>query len=326
MFTETWLLLDAHYLCYRAFHVMKYLSHKEIFTGVIYGFLRDVAKLQDDHSTSRIAFCFDHGPNKRRELMPTYKGNRIDIEYSKAEMKIRLELQRQIALLKNCYLEELGYMNVFKQWGYEGDDIIASVCQNLKKHQRAIVVSADGDLNQLLSKKVSIWHPLNKRLITINTFREEHGIEPWQWVDVKAIAGCNSDNVKGIKGVGEKTAAKYLSGKLHPDSTGFAKIVEGDEIWKMNEPIVRLPFPGTKTFKLRTDEVSARKWRGLMRRLGIKSLINQAPISTQERKRNAAKDLAERMKQRTSKNGKGSKLRTRNLQDAKPMVDRRRGR
>jgi DNA polymerase I len=271
---DAWLIFDCDFLCHRAFHAMGSLSHAGEMTGVIYGFLRDLVHLREVHYTDRVVFAFDHGVSKRKQLLSTYKGNRLP--RTEEEESLRGELRRQINLLKRRYLPDLGFRNVFYEDGYEADDVIASVCRNsLPKGDVAIVVSADKDLYQLLEKdRVIVWDVIKKRPYTEEKFRKEYGVAPAVWKQVKAIAGCNSDCVPGVRGVGDKTAAKFLAGNL-PASRKTAQAISEFVLgggFKRNLPLVRLPFKGCPTFELREDEYSEKNWNALADRLGMVSL------------------------------------------------------
>ena len=104
-------------------------------------------------------------------------------------------------------LPEMGFANVFEEKGYESDDIIASLV--VGSDERTVVISSDKDLYQLLN-----WCnicDIKGSVYTKNMFIREYKINPSGWKRVKSIAGCNTDNIKGVKGVGEKTAIKYLN-------------------------------------------------------------------------------------------------------------------
>lgn len=269
---RTWLIFDCNYLCHRAFYAMKNLSWEEVKTGVIYGVFRDICTLQSLFNTPHVAFCFDSVKSLRRLVYPNYKWDRQTPD-NMEEQDAKDELSRQIRLLRREYLYEIGYRNVFSQRGYEADDLIASiVLHSLTKKDDAVIVSSDHDLYQLLTPRVCMYNPHHKNTITHESFYQEYKVSPTQWVDVKAIAGCNTDKIRGIAGVGEKTAAKFINGTLKPKAKTFQSIVHGDAIWKGNRRLVLLPYPGTKNCNLQKDEVTKRKWLRMVDGLGMKSM------------------------------------------------------
>jgi 5'-3' exonuclease len=105
-----------------------------------------------------------------------------------------------------------------------------------------------------------------------HTFKERYGISPKRWIAVKALAGCNTDNIPGITGVGEASAVKYLRGNLKESSIYYRRIEEGiaQGILQTNRALVKLPFEGTPVPELRVDDDL--NWGPTMKRLGIRTL------------------------------------------------------
>lgn len=278
MKTKVWLILDCDYLCHRAFYTTGGLSHNDFPTGVVFGFLRDIVTLQQLTGTHRIAFCFDHGKPLRSLSCPTYKESRHQKRQAPLEAEAYNNYRMQVRQLRLKYLEAIGFNNVFYQKGYEADDLIAAVCARLPKKHHGIIISADSDLYQLLSDRISFYNPAKKKTHTYDSFKKEM-IDPVYWVDVKAMAGCHTDDVPGIKGIGEKTAIKFLTGRLKSTSDAFHKIVKGNSIWKHNRQVVRLPFPGLDPIDLYQDDVTVERWRKVIAMLGMRSLLREAPLS-----------------------------------------------
>ncbi len=187
------------------------------------------------------------------------------------------ELRTQINLLRTKHLPELGYRNVFAAEGYEADDVIASVCKHLPEGERAVIVSTDKDMYQLLSSQVTIWNPVRKCILTVAWLKQTYLCTPKQWIEVKAIAGCGTDEVEGIKGVGDKTAVKYLNGLLAPHLKTFQDIEANLDLIQRNRKLVKLPYPGTPIFEVREDELDPAKWTEFADSLGMKSLRHDPP-------------------------------------------------
>lgn len=270
-----WLLLDVNYLCYRAFYSTGGLSYEGQLTGVTFGVLREVLKLEDLFNTKRVVFCFDVGRPKRCDDLPSYKSNRRSHkEMTTEEEAVYSQFRQQVDLLRKSYLPDIGYRNVCWHDGYEADDILASIVKySLNDGDEAIIVSSDNDLYQLLSiPGVTIWNPRISKIETAVTFQREWGIPPSRWVHVKAMAGCSGDNIKGIEGIGEKTACRWQAGQLKSGSKAFERILAGHAVYTRNLPLVRLPYPGVKMFDLTEDEVDDQKWKMVMDRLGFKSM------------------------------------------------------
>lgn len=271
---EIWLVVDMHCLAYRNFYALGGLSFEGEPTAVSFGVLRDLQNLKSLHNADLLVLCFDGGYDKRREIDPLYKANRKPKDESEQERAARRSLRRQMYRLRTNILPRIGFKNILWEEGYEADDWIAKVCVSMPRGVLAVIVSRDNDLYQLLSSgRVLLWDPKTKSPYTAQMFGEEYGISPSQWADVKAIAGCNSDNVIGVKGVGNKTAAKFLRGELKPESKAHKDIVASNEVWRRNIELTRLPMRGLPEFEPREDKATMRKWRAALDKLGISSLV-----------------------------------------------------
>lgn len=268
---NTWLVLDADYLCKRAFYALGNLRYEELMTGVAFGLLHDVVSLQDQFNTNRVVICFDYGYGKRKKLVPEYKkSRRSDADYD-----------HQIANIRTHMLRDIGFNNVYFQEGYEADDIMASFVYNtMPEGDDAVVVTADKDMFQLLDGSCVVYNPMTRRSTTRQSFFKQWGLEPERWAEVKAYAGCATDELPGVVGVGELTAAKFLRGDLkkHRKTYGLITSDSAKAIYKRNLPIVALPYPGTMTFEYVPDSVTQAKWAAVADRMGMSSLRDDAPL------------------------------------------------
>ena len=264
------LILDVNYLAYRAAFAIGGLQHEGSSTDVVFGLMRDLVIRQEMFRTRRVAFCFDHGRNKRLDIYPEYKQNR-EVQ-TEEENKIRRSVHEQLDRLREEELYRLGFRNVFWQEGYEADDVIASVAMNLPEGEEGVIVASDADLYQLISGNVQMYDPVKNKIRSLQWFHSTYGIAPSQWADVKAICGCDGDNVKGVRGVGEKSALLFLKGLLKTESTKFTRITESNELWKRNLRLVQLPFAGAKRFFVREDKVTKERWKRFCDSTGMKTL------------------------------------------------------
>jgi DNA polymerase-1 len=270
--SKTWIVIDSNNLAYRSFYAVGGLSYRGTPTGVYYSFLANVLQYQGRFSSNHCVFCFDSKKSKRKKVSYDYKRTRGQ-NRTPEEMERLWELFEQIKGLRRRYLKQIGFKNIFIQPGYEADDLIASICYNLPEGDKAVVITTDSDLLQLINGSVNVYDPKKKFLWNLKRFREQYGLrDPKEWAIMKAIAGCKSDGVKGIKGIGEKTAIQFLTLKLSLTSKKYLKIVskEGIETRKRNVPLVKLPYEGTKIFKLKTD--TNQSWSSVLQELGIKTL------------------------------------------------------
>lgn len=283
-----WLVLDVDFLCHRAFYSTGGLKNNDDPTGVLFGFFRELESLKRQFNSDRFVFCFDHGKLLRESVLAQYKETRKKKKagMTDEEAENYAGMKSQVKKLKLKYLDRLGYKNVFFQDGYEADDVIASVVGNaheLPDGDRIIMVSADQDLYQLLNKQVAQWNPNLKTLFTAKAFRQKYGIAPRQWPHVKAIAGCDSDDVRGVPGVGEKTACKYLRKELGPGNDKQMMIEACADVWLPNLDIVRLPYPGIKPFKPEAGQRDDKEWEKLCLELDFQTLLGGSGRKTLNR-------------------------------------------
>jgi 5'-3' exonuclease len=265
------------------------LKYGETPTGVIFGFLSYIPSLQKQFNTEHVAFCWDSKTNLRKHYDSRYKGSRetrlntIPPDEQKFEVAFRTQMKK----LRRVYLKTIGFRNVFVQPGYESDDIIASLCLWSKEDDdRAVIVTSDHDLFQMITPTVSVYNPIKSQTMTLQRFKKEYGIHPKRWAQVKAIGGCSGDNVYGVRCVGEKTALKYLRGELKTSSKAYERIKEtaGCITISRNLRLVRLPFEDVKIFKLRKDKVTEEGWGKVCKKLGMKSLRNKLPFGERKRR------------------------------------------
>lgn len=283
--TTPLLVLDCHYLCHRAFHAQRDLSWKGIATGVIFGFMKSLRHLKHQFMTDRIAFCFESPVIHRKKDFPDYKKRRGREKEEPERKKARSELCRQIEALRLEYLPTCGFRNIFYEHGFESDDVMAVISNQATLEEPVILVTSDADLYQCLRyHRVQIFSPHKNQLMSERWFRDEFGIAPPQWAMVKAIAGCGTDEVPGIEGVGEVTALKFLRNQLPHHSPVLAKIIGpyGRSIVRRNRKLVELPYPGCPVPKIQKDELDLTGWETVCHNLGFKSLVDMPPIFRQQ--------------------------------------------
>jgi len=248
----TTLVIDCNNLGYAAAHTTGSFSFGGHPTGVIYGFLSQVLSLSGRFQTSRFVFCWDSRQSYRKLIYPRYKENRHKKDLSEEEQENLRIIFHQFQQLHQEILPKLGFKNNYRQTGYEADDLIAHVVQRFPGNH--VIVSSDNDLWQLIDlgrdTSIVIFNPRKKNILDHERFMSSFGIPPRKWAEVKAIAGCSSDNVEGIPGVGEKTAIKYLTGGLTKGKV-HQKIVSSDPIIRRNRELVYLPFAAKVPIKIK---------------------------------------------------------------------------
>jgi DNA polymerase-1 len=247
------LLIDCSFLCHRAIHTMGHLSAGNHRTGVIFGFLKQIQSISNDWDSNKLIFCWDSKKSKRKVLFPGYK-DRVS-KLTEAEKEEREIQYAQFDQLREWVIPTMGFSNSFHQSGYEADDIMAAIALNYDRD--FLMVTADEDMFQILDM-TDMWSPTKPEVVhTYKSFENKWGIFPEQWADVKALAGCKSDTVPGISGVGEKKAAAWLRKEMNPKTETYNKIKNNAaEMYLRNIPLVKLPMEGTKIPKLRRDKFS----------------------------------------------------------------------
>jgi 5'-3' exonuclease len=247
-----WVLFDMSFLAHRAMHTTGGLSFNEIRTGVVYGILEQTLAICNDRriASANCSFFLDSRHSFRRQEFPDYKRKRREekTEEERQEMK---EMYRQIDILAKHILPSIGFP-VYRQRGLESDDLIASACQNAKQnHHQAVIVTADSDLWQCLGDGVIQIDPAKPEPMTAERLRQERGVSPQEWGRVKAVAGCQTDGVPGLKGIGERTAVVHLHGRLKPGKklTTIQQGIENGEVARTSNLVI-LPHKKTRPIKL----------------------------------------------------------------------------
>ena len=274
--TRGWLLLDVSNLAYRSFYTVGDLSYEDTPTGVLFGVSRDILYLTDRFGTYRFVFCFDGDSSHRRKIYPHYKSGRSRklAEMCDDEWEARYHLHKQIKRLRDEVLPAAGFNNVFECSGYEADDVIAMICKTYPDENK-IIVSSDQDLFQLLDANTVIYNPMSKLVINEASFIQKYKIHPSKWARVKALAGCSSDDIPGVIGVGEITAIKFLNKELAKDTKAYRAINEFTGMVEIFYKLTKLPLKGCKKFELSDDCLTQEKWDKVAEGLGMNSLIGE---------------------------------------------------
>jgi len=249
----------------------------DAYTGVFYQLMQTCEQLERQYRCHNFAFCFDSRFSLRQQEYPEYKVKRRTERELKESLdpkaqKQRAGMFRQIEAMPGL-LHTMGSRNIFGQTKFEADDQIASIVNN-NPDTELVIVSADSDLFQLLRPGVTALNPMSKKLTTDESFQAEWGIPPIQWSSVKAWAGCSSDNIEGLRGVGEKTAILWLQGKLKQENKKYALFSDGLQVYTRNKPLVTLPYAGTQVNKL-ADQSGNLNWKILAEKIGSLNYVPQ---------------------------------------------------
>lgn len=282
----TLVLIDGHALAYRMFFALPlqgFQTKQGEPTNAVYGFARTVLDILDE-KPDYLAVTFDQGLSGRGDLYADYKGTR---EKMPDDLRLQISRIHDLVAAFNVPILELA--------GYEADDVIGSVTPQAETQGVTVhVITGDRDLLQLITPQTVVQLP-GKRgekpdVWNLERFRAEYGLEPPQWVDVKALMGDTSDNIPGIRGIGEKTALKLVQeyGSMdgiyaHLDAIKGAnrqKLADGEESARLSYTLsairrdvpVTLDLAACVAHDFKYDDVEP-----LFRVLEFRSLIDRVP-------------------------------------------------
>jgi DNA polymerase-1 len=206
-------IVDGHGYIFRAHYGLMNVSRGErrevrlstaegMPTGALYVFSRMLLRLEEDNQPKRIAVVFDHkgGRNFRAEMYADYKAHRKE---APEELSVQMEYFPKI-------VNGLGWPCLAVP-GVEADDVIATLVERAKeKGWEVVIYSADKDIMQLIGEHVTMIDALHQKTYTREEVIKKMGVPPEKIPDFLALVGDTSDNIPGIKGVGDKTAAGLL--------------------------------------------------------------------------------------------------------------------
>ena len=201
-------LIDGHSILNRAFYGLPDLTNSEgLHTNAVYGFLTILFKILEEETPEYLTVAFDvHAPTFRHKMYAEYKGTRKPM----AE-----ELRQQVPVMKEV-LKAMGIKTI-ECAGLEADDLIGTLSARCEKEGMEVsVISGDRDLLQLATDHVKIRIPKTRQGRTevedyyAADVKERYQVTPSEFIDLKALMGDSSDNIPGVPGIGEKTAAKII--------------------------------------------------------------------------------------------------------------------
>lgn len=202
------ILVDGNNLMFRSYYATAYSgtvmrNSKGLATNALYGFVAMINKIIEEEKPKYMAVAFDIGKNFRHEKYKAYKAGRRE---TPDDLKVQMPIAKKL-------LDAMGIKHYEKE-NYEADDIIGTLAKkaNDDPEYYATIVSSDRDLLQLIDKQVEVKLLKQKGHIryTEETFKDDYGIDPIRIIDLKGLSGDPSDNIPGVKGIGEKTALKLL--------------------------------------------------------------------------------------------------------------------
>ena len=196
-------LIDGSAYIYRAFFALPPLSNsKGMQTNAVYGFTTMMLKVLREHRPDYIAVVFDEkGPTHRHESFKEYKAQRPPMPQG---------MSAQIPYIHRV-VEALA-LPVIRQEGYEADDLIGTLARKAEAaHLDVAIVTSDKDMFQLLTPTTRIYDPVKDKWFGEADAQARFGVEPARVVEIMGLMGDTSDNIPGVKGIGEKTAVKLIT-------------------------------------------------------------------------------------------------------------------
>jgi len=205
-------LIDGHALAYRTYFALtgagtapsRWMTSAGEPTAGVYGFTSVLLSLLDREHPENLAVAFDTGRTFRDDLYPQYKATRAKMP---EDLAPQIERIRQVVAAFR--------LPIFEAEGYEADDVLGTLAQQaMSRGWKSIILTGDRDLLQLVTDQVVIrlaGRSLSESMdYTPQKVLEQYGVRPDQMVDFKALVGDKSDNIPGVRGVGEKTATDLL--------------------------------------------------------------------------------------------------------------------
>jgi len=202
------IIIDGNALIHRSFHALPptLRTKKGVLVNAVYGFTSFLLKALNEFHPEYVVLTLDKkGPTFRHESYAEYKATRV---------KAPDELYEQIPLVKK--IAEAFNIPIFELSGFEADDLIGTICEKTKaeKNLEKIIITGDLDTLQLINEKTKIY-TMSRGLSDSVLYGDEevrarYNLNPDQIIDYKALRGDVSDNIPGVKGIGEKTASDLL--------------------------------------------------------------------------------------------------------------------
>jgi DNA polymerase I len=283
-------IFDVSNMFYRAFWGNERLATSDgLPTQALHGFVTMAHSLMRDNRPDLVAFAMEGGgENLRKTMDASYKANR---EAPPIDLKIQLDMLQDL-------MEKMGYP-IFKAPGYEADDTISTLAkQATDQGIQVTIVSSDKDFCQLVNENVNMYNLTKAEFVGEAEVYLRYGIKAEQFLDYLSIVGDTSDNIPGVKGIGEKGAAELIAqyGSLDGiyKNLNFIKGAKKDklvashaEVYHAQKMIKFMDVPGTVDFKTACKYNGApdkEALRALFRRLEFRELearfLGSAAVTT----------------------------------------------
>ncbi len=297
------LLIDANALIHRAFHALPPLTNKrgEI-VNAVYGFLTILFKAINDIKPEYIAIAFDFPK-------PTFRHKKFK-EYKATREKAPQELISQFDKVKEA-INAFSFP-YFEKEGFEADDLVGTLTTKAKEHEiEAIIVTGDADEIQLVNENTKVYTMrrgfTDTILYNIAQVKEKYeGLRPEQLIDFKALKGDSSDNIPGLKGIGDKTAIHLIKNYGNLENLYFELEKNSEKTKALIKPAVLKTLKNSKEIAFKNKELvtilknvpidfninnsflsdyNKQEALKFLNNYGFKSLINKMPVCNREMKK-----------------------------------------
>ncbi len=284
-------LIDGHSLAYRAFHALpaSLQTAQGELTNATYGFTSMLLTVLEEQHPTHIIVTFDKGPSFRARLYEEYKAHR-----EKMPEELRNQFRRIRALVAALDIP------IVELEDYEADDLLGTLSRQAEEEGLdVLIVTGDRDALQLVDERVTVLTSGRRfsdtRYYTPEKVRERYELSPEQLIDLKALMGDRSDNIPGVKGVGEKGAIGMLKeygdldaiyAHLDEHTTRYRNaLAEGRDDAYLSRELGRIArdAPVTLDLDAAAFDVGFNRDRvvALMQELGFRSLLNRLPGAAQ---------------------------------------------
>ncbi|MBN1250354.1 MAG: DNA polymerase I, partial [Anaerolineae bacterium] len=286
---EKLVLIDGHSLAYRAFHALPadLQSPSGELTNASYGFLLMLLTVLEEENPNYIIVCFDKGPSFRVGMYGAYKAHRE---------KMPDEMRGQMARVREI-VEAFG-MPIVELEDYEADDLLGTLSRQAEERGLdVLIVTGDRDALQLVDDHTTVLTS-GRRFsdtihYTVDEVKDKYGLTPEQLIDLKALIGDRSDNIPGVKGVGEKGGTTMLQeyGTLdsifeHLDELSGryqSALTAGKEDAYLSQKLGRIVRDAPVELDLSAAQITKgfdrEKLLDLMRQLGFRTLVDRIPVA-----------------------------------------------
>jgi DNA polymerase-1 len=280
-------LIDGHSLAFRAFHALPptLTTPSGELTNAVYGFTSMLLNVLREQQPEYVAVAFDVGRTFRDDLYAEYKGHR---ERMPDELRTQVERIKQVVQALN--------IPIFTAEGYEADDVLATLArQAARQGVDSLIVTGDRDILQVVDDDIHVLTSGRQFSDTIiytpKSVSAKYGLRPDQLVDLKALIGDKSDNIPGVRGIGEKGATNLLQqyetlgniyehlAEMKPDRTRTA-LQEGKDSAELSQKLGRIITDVPIQLDLpacRTREYDRAQVVDLFQELAFRSLLSRLP-------------------------------------------------